>query len=46
LIDLVLKEDNHWIAIQIFERESIYDRDLYLLRNFAKKLREALYLGN
>lgn len=45
MIDFILSEDKIKIAIQIFDRESIYDRDLNLLRSFGNRFPQNILLA-
>jgi predicted AAA+ superfamily ATPase len=44
-IDFILSEEKLKVAIQIFSRESVYDRDLNLLRSFANKFEGSILLA-
>jgi predicted AAA+ superfamily ATPase len=45
LIDFVLVEEKMTVAISVFDKESIYDRDLNLLRSFGQRLENAKLLA-
>ncbi|MDH4468740.1 MAG: AAA family ATPase [Bacteriovoracaceae bacterium] len=45
MIDFILSEEGLITGIQIFDRESIYDRDLNLLRSFGQKFKKSALLA-
>lgn len=45
IIDFILSEEKLKVAIQIFGRESVYDRDLNLLRSFDNKFPGSVLLA-
>jgi predicted AAA+ superfamily ATPase len=45
VIDFILTEEKLNVAIQVFDRESVYDRDLNLLRSFGNKFPGSILLA-
>lgn len=45
VVDFILSEEKLKVAIQIFNRESVYDRDLNLLRSFGNKFKGSTLLA-